>query len=949
MVQTYQPLYLKYRPQSLADLVGQKSVAQTLTNAIEHNRISHAYLFTGPRGTGKTSSARILAKSLNCEAGPTAAPCLVCSSCLEIKAGNSPSVFELDAASNNSVDDARSLIERAPLVAQGGRYKLYIIDECHMLTKEAFNALLKTIEEPPPMVVFILATTEEHKVPPTIISRCQRLMFKLVNQKELTAHLRHISTLEEINILDEALDLIARRSGGGLRDALGLLDQASLLSTKEKAVGVNDLLILLGAVHEDVLLQISEAVQNRDGQAVLSAANTLLMEGREPAVLVLELAKHFLNLMKASYVNETGTLTADNLASLVLGSPSYLQAIVGQAKNFDRAELALMVEYLDKLEQTCRRSSQPVLSVEMGLLALCHRHDMTFVRDLDARVKTLENVMADDIARGPAQSAGSKPQAAPPQSRPASQQQDHRTPPQADHRSVPQPDHRSAPQPEQRPAAQYEQRPPAQTEHRSAPSHTPAQVPVAASAAAEAKPSLEAAPRPVAPKTERSAEAPPQVAAKAPAPTSSFASKLNEAMASAGLGGGPSTSAFKSGGGTGQQPKPGAFPPPISRVPPEAPPDDSSYDDVEPDQPGRIVTPVLRPPVVEPTLEALEAQGDVVEEIDDYDIVPRSVAAQAEEPLPLSAPPLSDVPPPSTSGNSEDEEEDDDEEQAEAPIESDDDDDAGIPPAPLVIEDPTSSTTPAPSASAAPFTSAAPSAPAAPPTAAAPSAPPTSDAIPSASTVAASTVPASTVPTPAAAPTAAAPVDEPEPVAKTSRGGGEDIDQFWSEVREALQKRHLPTFSIVSVHAFPVSLENSDFVIGVRNETFQKQLDNKIEHLKAACTAAVGRNINVRIKVVADSSPKPAVGAAKGAARPKETRSAESPEGESRTPPPAIPTARPTLNSEPQGPAPKAPADPNGHGPVRTQMSTEIEQRIGGNLINEAYKLFEGPGSRLIG
>lgn len=891
MVQTYQPLYLKYRPQSLADLVGQKSVAQTLTNAIEHNRISHAYLFTGPRGTGKTSSARILAKSLNCEAGPTAAPCLVCASCLEIKAGNSPSVFELDAASNNSVDDARSLIERAPLVAQGGRYKLYIIDECHMLTKEAFNALLKTIEEPPPMVVFILATTEEHKVPPTIISRCQRLMFKLVNQKELTAHLRHISTLEEINILDEALDLIARRSGGGLRDALGLLDQASLLSTKENPVGVNDLLILLGAVHEDVLLQISAAVQNRDGQAVLSAANTLLMEGREPAVLVLELAKHFLNLMKASYVNETGTLTAENLASLVLGSPSYLQAIVGQAKNFDRAELALMVEYLDKLEQTCRRSSQPVLSVEMGLLALCHRHDMTFVRDLDARVKTLENVMADDIARGPTQSAGPKPGAAIQQTRPTSQ-----------------PDHRSTQQPDHRPAA-------AQTEHRTPPSHTPTQVPVAASAATEARPGTEHAPRTVAPKVERPTESAPQVAAKAPAPTSSFASKLNEAMASAGLGGGPSTSAFKSGGG-GEQTKP-AFPPPVTRVPPQPPEGDSSYDDVEPDQPGRVPTPVLRPPVVEPTLEALEAQGDVVEEIDDYDIVPRS-AAPAEEPLTMSAPPISNVPPSSTSGSSEEEDEDDDEEQAEAPIESDDDDDAGIPPAPLVIEDPTART------------STAQAAPAAASQASAPSTPPAQ---------------------------MAAPADdddddddagEPEPAAKSSRGAGEDIDQFWSEVREALQKRHLPTFSIVSVHAFPVSLENNDFVVGVRNETFQKQLDNKIEHLKAACAAATGRTINVRIKVVADNSPKPAVAAAKGGARPKETGSSESPEGESRTHSSPAPT-RPSMNSEPQGSAPKTQSDPNGHGPVRTQMSTEIEQRIGGNLINEAYKLFEGPGSRLIG
>jgi DNA polymerase III subunit gamma/tau len=168
---TYKPLYLKYRPQALGQLVGQTSAVRTLTNAIENNRLSHAYLFTGPRGTGKTSTARILAKSLNCENGPTAAPCQTCTQCLEIKEGVSPAVFELDAASNNSVDDARTLIERAPLVAVGGRFKLYIIDECHMLTKEAFNALLKTLEEPPSNVVFVLATTEEHKVPQTIVSR----------------------------------------------------------------------------------------------------------------------------------------------------------------------------------------------------------------------------------------------------------------------------------------------------------------------------------------------------------------------------------------------------------------------------------------------------------------------------------------------------------------------------------------------------------------------------------------------------------------------------------------------------------------------------------------------------------------------------------------------------------------------------------------------------------
>src|SRR5271170_4112418 len=185
----HQPLYLKHRPQSLGELVGQSTVARTLSNAIVNEKISHAYLFTGPRGTGKTSSARILAKSLRCERGPSAEPCQQCTQCIEITNCNSPCVFEIDAASNNSVDDARILIERAPLAPTSGRFKIYIIDECHMLTKEAFNALLKTIEEPPNNVIFILATTEEHKVPPTIVSRCQRLMFRLVAQEVLNLYL----------------------------------------------------------------------------------------------------------------------------------------------------------------------------------------------------------------------------------------------------------------------------------------------------------------------------------------------------------------------------------------------------------------------------------------------------------------------------------------------------------------------------------------------------------------------------------------------------------------------------------------------------------------------------------------------------------------------------------------------------------------------------------------
>ncbi len=406
-VTKYQPLYLKYRPQTLQELVGQSSVVKTLTNALENSRITHAYLFTGPRGTGKTSSARILAKSLNCDNGPTITPCLTCPSCVEIAASSSPSVFEIDAASNNSVDDARSLIERAPLAAQGGKYKIYIVDECHMLTKEAFNALLKTIEEPPPQVVFILATTEEYKVPPTILSRCQRLMFRLANQPELEKHLRKVAESENINITDDAIQLVCRRSGGGLRDALGLFDQASLLAHDGKPITSQDLLVLLGALQEDLLLSLGSGIVQGDGYAVTQAVNELLGQGREPSLIALELAKHFLNLVKGSYLSAQDST---ELGKYVSGSQSYLEGILSEVKSSVQSpELVQIVEQLERLEQSVKRSSLPVMTLEIGLLSICHRHDIKDVKELSLKLDALESRLQNGDIQSSAPQAVTRP------------------------------------------------------------------------------------------------------------------------------------------------------------------------------------------------------------------------------------------------------------------------------------------------------------------------------------------------------------------------------------------------------------------------------------------------------------------------------------------------------------------------------------------------------------
>lgn len=357
----YEPLHHKYRPQTFAQLVGQDAIAQTLSHALEQQRIAPAYLFCGPRGTGKTSSARILAKSLNClnQTAPDPHPCGKCEVCRGINDGSILDIVEIDAASNTGVDNIRELIERAQFAPVQCRYKVYSIDECHMLSTAAFNALLKTLEEPPNQVVFVLATTDPQRVLPTIISRCQRFDFRRIPLEAMVAHLQAIAQTESIEITEDAVRLVAQIAQGGLRDAESLLDQLSLL---EPPITPEKVWELVGAVPERDLLELVEAIAADDSVLLLDTARRLMDRGREPIIVLQNLASFYRDLIIAK--------TAADRADLVPVTPPTWEAMKTFGRSVSLPLLLLGQKTLREAEPQLRNTTQPRLWLEVTLMSL---------------------------------------------------------------------------------------------------------------------------------------------------------------------------------------------------------------------------------------------------------------------------------------------------------------------------------------------------------------------------------------------------------------------------------------------------------------------------------------------------------------------------------------------------------------------------------------------------
>ncbi|MER1998688.1 MAG: DNA polymerase III subunit gamma/tau [Lysinibacillus sp.] len=385
---TYQAFYRVYRPQSFREMSGQSHVKRTLQNALLASKTTHAYLFSGPRGTGKTSTAKIFAKALNCEAAPAAEPCNECPTCVSITEGSHTDVIEFDAASNSRVEEMREIIEKVRFAPASARFKVYIIDEVHMLSTSAFNALLKTLEEPPEHAVFILATTEPHKLPATIISRCQRFDFKRLSTIDILNRMKVV--LEDIQLPydEQALKVIAQAAAGGMRDALSLLDQ--VVSFSGEKVELEDALLVTGSVSQDVFLQITHSLQNRDVASVLAAVDGLIADGKEPLRLAEDFITFFRDLL---LLQSEGDL--NDLLQLITPSEQFVDV----AREIPTDTLYNYIDILAKTQQEMRFSHHTKIYLETALLKMAQNVSSTAVAAIDPAVEmkvgVLEKTMRD--------------------------------------------------------------------------------------------------------------------------------------------------------------------------------------------------------------------------------------------------------------------------------------------------------------------------------------------------------------------------------------------------------------------------------------------------------------------------------------------------------------------------------------------------------------------------
>lgn len=387
---TYQALYRVFRPQQFSDVVGQEHVTRTLQNALLQQKISHAYLFSGPRGTGKTSAAKIFAKAVNCENAPTSEPCNECPACIGITTGTISDVLEIDAASNNGVDEIRDIREKVKFAPSSVRYKVYIVDEVHMLSIGAFNALLKTLEEPPKHVIFILATTEPHKIPPTIISRCQRFDFRRIQPQSIVSRLRQVVDKQHVKVSDQALFAIARAADGGMRDALSLLDQA--ISFSDEEVLLEDVLSITGTVSQFTIAQLIQDVYNKNIAGALQSLDALMNQGKDPNRLVEDLIFYYRDMLLYK--------TAPHLEEVierVMIDENFKQL----AELIPVSAIYETIETLNKSQQEIKWTNHPRIFLEVALVKLCHQEHGYTTNQLESIQPLIEriNKLETEISR----------------------------------------------------------------------------------------------------------------------------------------------------------------------------------------------------------------------------------------------------------------------------------------------------------------------------------------------------------------------------------------------------------------------------------------------------------------------------------------------------------------------------------------------------------------------